>query len=264
MSEPIEISQENNDRFLAALQAGDSPALKTLVEEFGTEVSLHLETREQHGGSEEFYQLEIRGTPLSIAAWLKKETLAVFLVQQGAVPGFYGYAREGSFGWDSCSVATMERALTADMSALVAALMQGPHLINWSEVHYVDEDDWGSARRRPTLFENIRAEPEALLLFEKIGLFRGIVDTDTVVGVKPDGCGSFTVTLNDESLGTCEGMQAALDTIWVRAGLTATPIPYNPLDEMDEEPFDELAKANAELRNIQPFVFREIDHAMQF
>lgn len=241
MSEQIQISQETNERFLTALHTNDLQAVTALVAEFGTEVYLTLKTQEQHDEGEETYLVEIHGTPLPMAAWLEKESIAMSLVHLGAVPASYGYAREGSFGWDACSVMTMERALTSGMLELVRALMDGPHLIDWSDFNYVDQDDWGAARPGPTQFESIRTRPDLLSMFETIGIFRGLIAADTIATVRAEPHGGFVVTVNEESLGTYSGMPAALEAIWNFAGLIATPDPYDPFGDIESMLLDEAA-----------------------
>jgi hypothetical protein len=113
-------------QYLEAICADDLNALKKLVLSHGTEIDLVYE----HAGRST--QVQVRGSPLAIAACLKRDTLAAFLVKKGASHGYALHSCRTASFTHTQSVVPMQMAALFGLVRLFSALMDAG-CVDWLE-----------------------------------------------------------------------------------------------------------------------------------
>jgi hypothetical protein len=202
-------SQLTAAQFLAAIRADDIDALKRLVLRHGTEIDLVYE----YAGRTT--QVEVQGSPLAVAACLKKDLLAAFLVRKGANHGYALHTCRTATFMHTQSVVPMQLAAHFGLPRLCSALMDAG-CVDWLEHNYSEDSDTGYSETDPLLL-TLSSNQDAMSLFETVGVFRGTFGSRffEVVG-RP---GDFQVIVDDEL--QRQGLaciKEALEWIWESLG----------------------------------------------
>lgn len=200
-------------QFLAAIEADNLSALQALVQLHGTEVQL-FRTHAKKDWMQNEISCSLDGTPLSIAALLKKETLAVYLVRAGAKQVAASNHQSGWFGWATATMMPIEAATVFNMRNLALALMQARPSVDWSFCAVVDEDGQCSGSEQPSLFEQLTGNNSQVHALEDFGLFQGLVNG---IPVKVSAnAGVFEVFLDGLLIGSNLSMQGGIDLLRAR------------------------------------------------
>ena len=205
-------------QFLSAIEADNLQALQALVQLHGTEVQLFRAHVKKDWMQNEI-SCSLDGTPLSIAALLKKETLAVYLVRAGAKQVAASNYQSGWFGWASATMMPIEAATTFNMRKLALALMQAEPSVDWSFCANIDEDGQSSSSTEPSLFELLTENNTQVRALEDFGLFQGRVNG---IPVKVSAnAGVFEVFLDGLLIGNNLSMQGGIDLLRAHLGKNA-------------------------------------------
>lgn len=212
-----DVSESVQKQFLAAIDSSDLPALEALVQIHGTELPLHLHLDKNR--EDGLAHIDLQGTALNIAAYLQKETLAVYLAGQGAFHLPAQYSIENCAGWESFAVMPIEQATSFGMKDLTQALMNGTRPIDWSAASQHDRDDWGGSRPGQIVFTALTGSPKNMEFIGKTGLFRGLVEgvLVRVVEAKP----GFDVFIDEKLVCNQATMSAGLLAVREALGLEA-------------------------------------------
>lgn len=212
------------DAFLKAIEENDLAALKVLVQQHGTAVELTFRKSEEMM-PEEFCQVRLRGEPLNIAVYLRREELAIFLLEQGAVPKSASYSSEHCGDWSQHEVTPMESATSFEMKALTKALMEGPHLFNWAETPCVDRSDWGGSSENVSIFQQLLTRKDVMQFMGEVGIFRGMVAGRLVEVKRRDH--DFAIFMDGAIEHIEQSMEASLRWVWDKLGLVKERSPYD-------------------------------------
>jgi hypothetical protein len=191
--------------FIAAIVSDNVEALHHLVARHGTEWAL------THQFSGRTTRVEIRGTPLSLAAHLRKDAIASFLVRNGADHGYSIESCATQSFTSSRSVVPIDLALAFEMSELTLALMAAG-CVDWLEHNYSDDSESGYAESDPLLY-GLLASKSRLRFIESLGVFRGFVGSRFVAVECRDG--RIEVTVDRIARGpVASSMSGALRWLW--------------------------------------------------
>jgi hypothetical protein len=196
-------------QFLGAIRGDDIDALKKLVLRHGTEVDLVYE----YAGRTT--QVEVRGSPLAVAACLKKDALAAFLVRRGANHGYALHTCQTPSFTHTQSVVPMQLAAHFGLAKLCGALMHAG-CVDWLEHNYSEDSHTGYIETDPLLL-TIASNREAVGLINEVGIFRGMVGSHFV---EVTGChGTFQVSIDHEPKRQgVAGVKEALEWLWEFSG----------------------------------------------
>jgi hypothetical protein len=191
--------------FIAAIVSDDVEALRHLVARHGTEWAL------THQFSGRTTRAEIRGTPLSVAAHLRRDRIASFLVRNGADHGYSIETCATQSFTISRSVVPIDLALAFEMSELTLALMAAG-CVDWLEHNYQDDSESGYAESDPLLY-SLLASKSRLRFIEGRGVFRGFLGSRFVAVECRDG--GIEVTVDGIARGPiASSMSGALRWLW--------------------------------------------------
>lgn len=203
-------SQLIEAQFLAAIRADDIDALNRLVLRHGTEIDLVYE----YAGRTT--QVEVQGSPLAVAACLKKDLLAAFLVRKGANHGYALHICRTATFTHAQSVVPMQLAAHFGLPRLCSALMDAG-CVDWLEHNYSEDSDAGYSETDPLLL-TLLSNQHGMNLIETGGVFRGTFGSRFIEVVGRPG--DFQVIVDHElqrqSLASIKG---ALEWLWESWGL---------------------------------------------
>jgi hypothetical protein len=175
-------------QFLGAIRGDDIDALKKLVRRHGTEMDLVYEYAVRTT------QVEVHGAALAVAACLKKDALAAFLVRRGANHGHALHTCRTPSFTHTQSVVPMQLAAHFGLAKLCGALMDAG-CVDWLEHNYSEDSHTGYSETDPLLL-TFTSNQEAVSLINEVGIFRGMVGSHFV---EVTGChGTFQVSIDHE------------------------------------------------------------------
>lgn len=196
-------------QYLKAICADDLNALKKLVLNHGTEIDLVYE----HVGRST--QVQVHGSPLAVAACLKKDALAAFLVRKGASHGYALHVCRTASFTHTQSVVPMQMAALFGLVRLCSALMDAG-CVDWLEHNYSDDSEAGYRETSPLLL-TVSSSEQAVSLFEGLGTFRGMLGSRFVEVVECSGELQVKVDHAPQRQGL-PSMKEALEWVWERIG----------------------------------------------
>jgi len=201
------------EQFVDAIKEDDLSSLLSLAHAHGTEVvcSTDHEVEDRFGDS---WQNKVSGTPLFIAAYLKREELAIAMVRCGAVHRSGSIETTTESGWDLVGRTPIEMAARNQLRRLARALLEASEPIDWSVKATLDSDLWSEAQETPTLLYGVAMNPELCGFLQMVGYFRGLVRGQLVVINK--GMGGFDVKVEEKPGRRFPNMREALLSVYNR------------------------------------------------
>ena len=196
-------------QFLGAIRAHDSDALRRLVLRHGTEIDLVYQYASRTT------EVEVQGSPLSVAACLKRDSLAAFLVRKGANHGYALHTCKTATFTHTQSVVPMQLAAHFGLPKLCGALMDAG-CVDWLEHNYSEDSDSGYNETDPLLL-TLSSNQGAMSLIETVGVFRGTFGSRfiEVAGSRGDFQVIVDHELQRQGLACIKG---ALEWLWERWG----------------------------------------------
>lgn len=220
-------TDEQRQFLVTAMERDNAVAVSTLLKRFGMEVWLkHREVEPRKTGA---VFRELQGTVLSMAAYLRKDALAVSLLKYGAEPQ-QSYFYNGVVGDEDCDVTTVTvigLALQNELSKLTLALMERPKGIDWNHRNAYSAAGSITEYHDDTLFDSCRRFEATREFLGKVGIFAGQVGQSMVrINGVP---GYFKVVINDVDKGYFPTMGAGLDAVARELGMEPiVPLPPPP------------------------------------
>lgn len=191
--------------FIAAICDGDLRAMRRLVAEHGTEVEL---TYQYLGRTT---RVEVRGTPLSLAAYLKQDEIASFLVRKGARHDYAVESCKAKSFTNTRSVVPIDLATAFELPELASSLM-ATECVDWLEHNYTEDSESGYVESPPLLYALLESESRIRFL-ERLGVFCGCIGSRFVQVKSQEGTVEVVVDGQPSNAGVAS-MRQALRWLW--------------------------------------------------
>lgn len=239
-----------NQHIVDAITRDDWATLQPLVQTLGIDGSVTYKYQ-AFDGNWGTVTHTLSGTALNIAAYLRKQNVAIELLRAGADVFSACYTLDFGGGWDEQSVALVETITTRRLPDLMRELMQS-RVIDWNDQNWYDHDDLSARRYNATLFSVVLGSKDTAKFFQRVGIFAGLV-LDHQIKIERAGK-SFDIYIDGSLSGQAGSMREALHKVamsinyWARFETYESLIPFRD-DEPDHDDYQYESDAESDADN---------------